>query len=169
MQTISRVVGSGFTTFNYRGKPIALLEQVQDSGQEPIRPPEAVMPLDAKHAKEFATARVLSPGTLRVFIREMWNAPVWHQLAGLDGTDTIIDVYEALARNPSEVMCSMVIKPPGASTWRGKTYHNCLVATIDDSETLSLDTLTIQKGFTIMYTHIERWSAPAGTVPGGGS
>ena len=32
-QTQVRVVGSGFTTFNYNGKPIAFCEAIEDSGQ----------------------------------------------------------------------------------------------------------------------------------------
>lgn len=155
-QTKSRVVGSGFTTFNWRGNPIAFLDRISDSGQRPVAAGEPVMPIGATHAVEIATARAITPGTLTVAIRELWSAPVWWQLAGLTGTDTIIDVYNVLAADPSEVTCQMIIKPPGG-TVRGKTYHNCVISDIDDSEDVTIATLTIQRAFTIMYTHITRF------------
>lgn len=159
-QTKSRVVGSGFTTFNWRGNTIAFLDRVVDTGQRPIAQPEPVMPIGSVHAVEIATARALSPGTLTVAIRELWNAPVWWSLAGLTGTNDVIDVYNALAADPTEVTCQMIIKPPpnaGPRT-RGKTYHNCMIVDVDDSEEINIGALTIQRSFTIMYTHITRFS-----------
>lgn len=156
-QTKTRVVGSGFTTFNWRGKPIAFLDRVVDSGQRPIAGPESVMPISSRFAAEIATARALAPGTLTVAIRELWNEPVWWQLSGLANTDDIIDVYEVLAADPSEVMCQMIVKPPGGGAWRGKTYHNCVVTDVDDSEEINIAALTIQRTFTIMYTHVTRF------------
>lgn len=151
--TKTRVVGSGFTTFNYRGKPIAFLDQFQDSGQSPVANPEAIHPLDQRHPVEIATARAVDAGFITVTIRELWNAPVWQQLAGLEGTNDVVAVYERLAAEPSEVSCQMIIKPPGANFWRGKTYHNCIVTRIDDSESVNIGTLSIAKTMTIYYTH----------------
>ena len=52
-----RNVGSGYTSFNYRGQAIAFLDSVQDSGQRPIggragAGTEGVIPLGAKHRLE---------------------------------------------------------------------------------------------------------------------
>lgn len=148
-----RVVGSGFTTLSYRGKPIAWLESFQDTGQQPVTRPEFVHLLGDKHPTEIVTARALSAGSITITIRELWNAPVWQQLPGLENANNIIDVYEALAADPSAVSCQMLIKPPGENYYRGKTYMNCTITSIDDSETVTMETLSIARVITMAYTH----------------
>lgn len=152
MQTQTRVVGSGFTTFNYRGQPIAFLESVTDSGQTTISRPERIIPLGARHAVEIATGRVLDTGTLTMVIRELWNGPVWQQLVGLAGTDDIVAVYEAIAAEPSSVTCQMIMRSP-AGVMRGKTYHGCVVTDIDTTESLTIDALTVARRMVVTYTH----------------
>lgn len=161
MQTRTRVVGSGFTTFNYRGQPIAFLDQFADSGQRPIAGAEPVHPIGSRFPVEIATARALAAGTLTITIRELWNEPVWYQLVGLSGTPDIISVYEALAASPSEVTCQMLIKPPGSPTWRGKTYHNCVIIDIADDENVSIRDMTIPRNISLMYTHTTTITQPA--------
>lgn len=161
--TQSRVVGSGFTSFNYRGRTIAFLDSVADSGQAPINPTaEAVIPLDAKFAVEIATSRALNIGTLTATIRELWSHPVWNQLVGLEGTNDIIDVYDAISADPAEVTCQMLIKIPGAGVWRGKVYHGCVITGIDDGETIAIGTITVSKNVTIAYTHTTPFVTNAG-------
>jgi len=150
--TQTRVVGSGFTTFNYRGKPIAFLERIQDSGQTPIARPEAVHPLGSRHPIEIATPRALNAGSLTLTIRELWSGPVWQQLAGLAGTDDIIAIYERIAAEASSVTCQMIIRSPQGRV-RGKTYHGCVVTEIDTSETVEIASLTIPRSMTVWYTH----------------
>jgi hypothetical protein len=159
--TKARVIGSGFTTFNYRGKPIAFLDSFTDSGQAPIAQPEQIMQLDSKHPIEIATPRALSAGRLAVSIRELWAAPVWHGLAGLEGTNDIVDVYQALAADPTEVTCQILIKPPGATIWRGKTYHGCVVTSIDDSEQVTIGALSVARLIDITYTHTKPFTINA--------
>jgi len=158
--TATRVVGSGFTTFNYRGKPIAFMDEVRDSGQRAIGGGgggaawEAIYSLDKNRAVEIATSRVLSTGTLTMSIRELWHEDVWQQLAGLENVRGVItDVFAALARDPSSVTCQMLIKPPGSTVWRGKTYHNCVITEIPDDETVTLGALTVAKMVAVTYTH----------------
>jgi hypothetical protein len=154
MQTQVRVVGSGFTTFNYKGAPIAFMDTVADGGQPPFgQGAEAIIPIGARYPAEIATSRVLDAGTLALTIRELWNAPIWWQLAGLDGTDNIVDVWDRLALEPAEVTCQMIIKPPGSPTWRSKVYHDCVVTRIDDGETVTVGQLSVAKNITIWYTH----------------
>lgn len=156
-QTQTRVVGSGFTTFNYRGVPIAFLDSFTDTGQRPFSNTgagfEAVTPLGDRHPREIATTRVLTEGTLQLTIRELWNEPVWHQLVGLAGTYSIVDVYERLAADPNSVTCQMIIKPPGGRPWRGKVYHGCVVTDIDDRETVAIGALTFPRVISVVYTH----------------
>ena len=151
-QTQTRVVGSGFTTFNFRGKPIAFLDGFRDSGQRAIAQPEAITPLGSPYPVEIATPRVLSVGVLTLTIRELWNGPVWNQLVGLAGTDNIVDVYNAIAREPANITCQMLIKSPTGGL-RGKTYHGCVVANIDDSETVTIGALTVPRTMEVWYTH----------------
>lgn len=156
-----RVVGSGFTTFNYAGKPIAFCEAVEDSGQRAFsdmgQPYQFIHPLGQEHPVEIATSRVLAGGTLMLTIRELWNTYVWEQLDGLAGTHNIVDVFKVLARNPAYVTCQTIIKPPGTDSnpgaWRGKTYQNCTVVDINDGDTITVGALAVTKGITVAYTH----------------
>lgn len=161
-QTKVRVVGSGFTTFKYRGKPIAFCEGVEDSGQRAFsdlgQPYQFIHPLGASHPVEIATSRVLQGGTLMLTIRELWNAPVWQQLAGLARSQNIVDIFRVLARDPHYVTCQTLIKPPGANRnrWRGKNYHNCTIVDINDGDTITVGALSVTKGITVAYTHSSR-------------
>ena len=160
-QTKVRVVGSGFTTFSYRGQPIAFCEGVEDSGQRAFsdlgQPYQFIHPLGASHPVEIATSRVLQGGTLVLTIRELWNAPVWQQLAGLVHSQNIVDIFKALAENPNYVTCTTIIKPPGTekqpSKWRGKNYHNATIVDINDGDTITVGALAVTKGITVAYTH----------------
>lgn len=160
-QTKVRVVGSGFTTFNYRGKSIAFCEGIEDSGQRAFsdlgQPYQYIHPLGAKHPVEIATSRVLQGGTLVLTMRELWAAPVWQQLAGMARAQNIVDIYEILAQDPNYVTCTQIIKPPGTertpSRWRGKNYHNCTIVDINDSDTVTVGALAVSKGITVAYTH----------------
>lgn len=160
-RTKARVVGSGYTTFSYQGKPIAFLEGIEDSGQRAFsdlgQPYQFIHPLGHRHPVEIATSRVLAGGTLMLTIRELWNEPVWHQLEGLRQTYNVVDIFDVLARNPEYVTCQTIIKPigeennPGA--WRGKTYHNVQVVDINDGDTITVGALAVTKGITCAYTH----------------
>lgn len=152
-----RVVGSGFSTFSYQGKPIAFLEGVEDSGQRAFSDAgqgyQFIQPLGARHPIEIATSRVLAGGTLNLTIRELWNSFVWEQLSGLAGARNIVDVFALLAANPAYVTCQTVIQPPGGALPRGKNYHNCVVVDISDNDTITVGALAVTKGIVVAYTH----------------
>lgn len=160
-QTQARVVGSGYTTFNYRGRPIAFLEGIEDSGQRAFsdlgQPYQFIHPLGETHPIEIATSRVLSGGTLQLTIRELWDIPVWHHLAGLAQTYNIVDIFRVLAQDPEYVTCQTIIKPPGTENnpgrWRGKTFQNCVIVDINDGDTITVGALAVTKGITVAYTH----------------
>lgn len=157
-QSKVRVVGSGFTTFNYRGKPIAFLEEVVDSGQPPYTdggaPAQAIYSLASNRAEEIITTRVLGTGTLTLTIRELWNQKVWQQLEGLQGVaGEITDIYQALANDPSLVTCQMIQRPPGSSTWRSTEYHNCVITDVDNSEQVTIGAMSMPRRIVIAYTH----------------
>ena len=173
-----RVVGSGFTTFNYNGRPIAFLESVEDSGQRAFsdigQGYQFIHPLNdsngntAWHPLEIATSRVLVGGTLQLAIRELWNQTVWNQLSGLAGSNNIIDIFEFLAQNPQYVTCQTTIKPPpGTGAPRGKIYFNCVVVDINDGDTITIGSMSVTKGITVAYTHSTSLSGNNSAVGGG--
>lgn len=155
-----RVVGSGFTTFNYRGTPIAFLEGVEDSGQRAFSDAgqayQFIHPLGFTTPVEIATSRVLAGGTLNLTIRELWNTAVWEQLAGLAGTSNIVEIFRRLAADPAYVTCQTIIQPPGGGRPRGKNYHNCVVVDIADNDTITVGALAVTKGIVVAYTHSTR-------------
>ena len=157
MTTISRVVGSGFTTLNFMGKPISLLDAFTDSGQSPISGPEPVYSIGNGYADEIATSRVLAPGQLTVQIREVWHAPVWQYLLGLAGVNTsringITQAYAALDRLPGQLTAQMVIKNPNAGGgFRGKIYHGLTITDMAEGESVNVGALTVPRTITFMY------------------
>lgn len=159
-----RVVGSGFTSFNYNGQPLAWLTELRDGGQRPAVRPEAITPLGHRYPIEIVTPRYLEMGSLTMTIQELWNEPVWWQLQGMAGTQNIVDVFDRLAAEPSEVTCTLIIKPPGSNVWRGKVYHGVVITDIDDSETVTIGTLQIGKTITAAYTHTTPLTGVAGAV-----
>lgn len=163
-QTKVRVVGSNFTTFRWNGKAIAFLESFTDSGQTPIVAPAAIHPLDSKFPVEYATPRAMNGGSLQMTIRELWNAPVWQQLTGLQNANDIIDIWETVAADPTTITCQTIIKPPQGNIWRVKTYHNVLITDIDDSETVSIESLSVPRQIGAVYTHATRSTIVAGSV-----
>ncbi len=166
-QSRARIVGSGFTTFNWRGNPIAMADSVKDSGQRPMPSAsgagyEAITPLDSLHPVEIVTTRVVGAGTLSLVLRELWNEAIWNRLAGLDTVgDTITDIYDALRNDPTEVTCQMLVKPPISTTWHGKLYHNCVIVEVDDGDEVTVGGLSIAKAITVAYTHKTSFRQPA--------
>jgi hypothetical protein len=156
-ETNVRVVGSGYTTLEYAGRPIAYLDNFVDSGQRSFAGPggggvEPIIPLGAQRPIEIVTARVLGPGTITAGIIELWNAPIWYQLSGLAGRRTLIDLWAALRASPNPVTCRTLINPPN-SPRRGKVFHGCVITAIDDGETVAIGTLSVTKNIQITYTH----------------
>lgn len=151
-----RTVGSNYTIFQYAGKNIAYLESVTDSGQGAIsdngRGFEFVHPLGSRTPTDIVTSRVLDGGTLALSIRELWHEEVWEQMAGLAGTHDIAEIFARLAATPQYVTCTKIITPPQGKRY-GKTYHKCVIADIQDGDTITLGALSVAKGITVAYTH----------------
>lgn len=160
-QSNARVQGSNFSTFRWRGQPIAYLERVADGGQSPVAQIEAIHPLGEEHPTEFAMPMAMTYGTITLTIRELWNMPVWHHLQGLAAANNLIDVWRILQRDPAAVTCQTIIKPPQANYWRVKTYHNVVISDIDDSENFQINSMTVARSLTCVYTHATRSTVSA--------
>lgn len=152
-----RVVGSNYTTFLYNGKSIAYLEVIQDTGQRPLggQGYEFIHPLGYRTPVDVVTGRVLDGGVITLTIRELWNQNVWEQLAGLAGTDNIVDIFERLARQENYVSMTKIITPPKGPKY-GKIYHRCVIVDIEDGETVNIGALSVPKTITVAYTHTSR-------------
>lgn len=156
-ETTVRVVGGGYSTFNYQGQPIAYLESMRDLGQKPYSTPtEAIYAVGDRYPREIVTQRVMATGTLQVTIKELWNTPVWWQLQGLTGTDTISDIWDALRAQPGYVTCTKIITPPNNAPPRIINYQNCVVSEIDDGDEISIAGLSVSRSISILYTHKTR-------------
>lgn len=156
-----RVVGSNYTTFRWRGKSIAYLDSVNDSGPGRIGAVEAIHPLGFSFPTEFVTPRALDFGSLTFTIRELWDKPVWQHLFGLATAQNIIDVWDFIARDPSAITCQTIIRPPQGNYFRTKTYHNMVVAGIDDTENIAIGTMSIPRNIVCYYTHATRATVAA--------
>lgn len=153
-ETTVRVVGGGYSTFNYQNQPIAYLESVEDLGQKPYgSPTEVIYALGDRKPREVVTQRVMGTGSIRLTIKELWNAPVWWQLQGLTGTDTIMDIWDALRAAPNYVTCTKIITPPNGAPPRIINYQNCVITDIADGDTLEIAGLSISKTVTMLYTN----------------
>lgn len=154
-----RNVGSGFTRFLYAGKTIAWLESYEDSGQQAFSDAGAawqpIHPLGSRTPVEIVTSRVLAAGTLNLTIRELWNTAIWEQLAGLAGTNNIVEIFDRLANTPQSVTCQSIIMPPQGKP-RGKVYHNCVIVGISDNDTVTVGSLAVAKGILVAYTSSSR-------------
>ena len=149
----ARNFGSNFTTFRYAGKSIAYLEQIGDTGQQPVAQPQEVHPLGYRHPQEIITSRAIRAGTLTLGIREIWHEEIWQQMAGLANTHDIIDVFEALASQENYVTCTKIITPPDGRKY-GKTYHRCLITQINEGDdNITIESLSKIKTIQVMYTH----------------
>jgi hypothetical protein len=150
--TNTRNVGSGFTTFYWNHNLIAFLDEIHDSGQQPIAQYQAVTPLGDQYPREFVLPRVKTEGTLQLVIRELWAQPVWWALVGFTGTNNIIDVYNIMAASNSPIQCTTLISLPNGKT-RGWQYQNVTLTTIDDGETVTIGALTMPRTLQAVYSN----------------
>lgn len=146
-----RVVGSGFTKFTYRGHTIAWLNTIEDKAPTPVGQVMPIQSLDDEHPSEILLPRAVGHGTLTLTFFELWNAEVWQQLPGFGGASTLLDVFKAQVRQENITCQKIIRKPDGA--YRATNYHGCVIAHVDESETIRLGDMSVPKNIRIMYTH----------------
>lgn len=151
MDSTVRIGGSGHTVFTWRGSRLAWLQVVSDTAPAPVAQPRAIQPLDAEHPVEIVTPRAVGAGVLRLTNFELWNSSVWQQLPGLERANSILDVFKAQVAL-GEISCAKVIKNPNGA-FRVRNYYGCTITELDESETVSINTMEMPKGFSVMYTH----------------
>lgn len=159
----SRVFGSGFTVMRWQATPIAFLQGFNDTGQRPVAEIEPVQGIDDKYPIEFAVPRAMRGGAFSATIKELWSMPVWQHLKGFEAAKNLLDVWEAMAVMPGTITAQLIIKPPRGNYWRVKTYHNIAVAAIDDSERITIGSMTLDRDINCVYTHATYDTVTAGT------
>jgi len=152
-----RVAGGGYTTFHFNGQPLLYVDVLRETAPQPVARPQPVQPLDSPYPIEIAFPAALQAGTMDVQIREVWNAEVWAQLPTTSGTypysgaEDLLGVFKAnLAAGT--ITCTKIITYPNNSGRRAIQYLNCVVTNVQVDETDAIDTMTLPKTITIMYT-----------------
>lgn len=149
--SITRVGGSNWTVFQWNNKPLALANVISDTTPSPVATAQAIQPLDADHPIEIITSRAVGAGTLRVTIFEKWENHIWSQLAGLETSKTLLDIFKQQVKIGA-ITCQKIIKKPDGG-FRAKNYYNCVITDANDSETIQIGTMSMPKDLVIMYTH----------------
>lgn len=168
----ARVGGSGFTVFTWQGNPISFARQISHQSPAPVGTGTVpIHPLDSPYPEQLITAQAITMGTLVLELYELYGANVWERLAGLGGNNTangtnadsthIVDlanIFKAVA-NDNPIHIYRIIQPPNFGFSKGfpaytQEFHNCVVSTLDDGETIEVGTMEVLKRITVNYTHI---------------
>src|SRR3954468_16149925 len=75
-----RVGGSGFTVFQWEGKPIGFAQGVSHTSPQPVAAPVAIQPMDQRYPMQIITPAAVGPGTLQLQLYERYNSKVWDQI-----------------------------------------------------------------------------------------
>ena len=149
-ESITRIGGSGFTQFSWRGTTLAYLQVIQDTAPQPVAQAQAIQPIDSQEPLEIVTARAVGAGTLRLTFYELWNGPVWTHLPGLEGATNLLDVLNTQV-TLGDISCRKFIRVPGGGI-RTRVYYGCTITDADDGENVNIGSMTLPKGITLMYT-----------------
>jgi hypothetical protein len=162
----ARIAGSGFTVFTWANSPILYARQVSHQSPQPVGPgPVSIHPMDTPYPVEIITPQAASAGTITLDLYELFGSQVWERLAGLgkatgDGPVDIVGIYKAIANTAKPIRVFKYVKPPSI---RGRQmrpyteeYHNVIVASVEDGETIEVGTMEVLKQVQLQYTHMTR-------------
>jgi hypothetical protein len=147
----TRIGGSGYTLMLFQNIALAYLQTLQDTPPTPVATAQAVQPIDQPVPLEIVTAQAVGVGTLRCSFYELWNAPVWAELPGLQGTTNLLDVLKAQLSMGAITMQKIIQSPTGIM--RGYVYHGVVITDIDQGENINIGTMTIQRTMTFQYCY----------------
>lgn len=150
-------VGGGFTVFHWSnttdpGGVIAFADTVQVTGVQPVAAAQAIQPMNALRPVEIVTPRAHGNGVITLTLTDLYGQAVWQRLAGLANSNDIIDIMEYMASLDEGVRITRYVEPPNQATY-AETYYNCMIVRADDSETIRIDTMSINKEIEVWYTH----------------
>lgn len=151
MESKVRIGGSGFTTMLWQGQRLAYLQTMQDQPPTPVAQAVAVQPIDEPVPLEIVTAMAVGVGTLRVSFYELWDAPVWAKLPGLEGTSNLLEVLKRQIQLGTITLQKVIKSPTGIM--RARVFHNCVVVDIDEGESVNIGTMVLPKTLTVQYCY----------------
>lgn len=168
----ARVGGSSFTVFTWEGQPISFARQISHQSPAPVGGGTVpIHPLDSPYPQQLITAQAITMGTLVLELYELYGANVWSRLYGLGaqltnngtsapGSKVLVDlanIFKSVA-NSKPIHIYRIIRPPSINGKKLPAYtqefHNCVVSTLDDGETIEVGTMEVLKQITVNYTHI---------------
>lgn len=163
----ARVAGSTFTVFTWQDQPITFAQQITVQSATPVADTVPIHPLDSPYPVQLVTPMALTMGALTLQLYELYGAYAWEQLkflhgdAGVGGTPVdLANIFQAVANSPNPIHIFRVIRPPRI---RGRTmnpytqeFHNCVVSSLDDGETITIGSMEVIKTLTVNYTHVTR-------------
>lgn len=157
-----RVLG-GFTVFHWDDgggeKVIAFADTIQTFGVTPVADPQAIQPMNATRPVEIVTPVAHTYGRIVLTMTELYNQAVWQRLAGLANSNDIIDIFESVYQMSNGIKISKYVTPPvkGASPYL-ETFHECVVARVQDDESIRIDTMTVNKEIELWFTYnVKHW------------
>jgi hypothetical protein len=161
-----RVGGSGFTSFFWNQQPIAFCRMLAHTPPTPVGPgPTPIQPLDEPYPIDIVTPAAQTVGTLQLELYELYNRKVWDHLSIIAGSVDIVNIFIKVAASATPIQIVKVIQPP---TLGGKTgghskggkyfdiFHNCVITSVEDGETIEIGSMEITKRISVMYTHTTR-------------
>lgn len=163
----ARVAGSTFTVFTWQGQPITFAQQIQIQSATAVADVVPIHPLDSPYPVDLITPMALTMGQMTLQLYELYGAYVWQQLAGLNGDAGVggvpvdlANIFQAVANSPNPIHIVRVIRPPrirGANMAPyTEEFHNCVVSSLDDGETITIGSMEVIKTLTVNYTHLTR-------------
>ncbi len=161
MSQTFRVFGSGYTIFRWGNDIIAAAESVQVNAVRPVATAMAIQPLNALRPIEIAVPAAHTNGELILTLKELYGKSVWQRLADLAESENIVDIMNTMAARATPITITKVIRHPDGRTWH-ETFMGCQIVDMDDSETITIDAMIVDKSLTVWYTHSDKsWVAGA--------
>lgn len=157
----TRVAGSGFTAFFWRGDPIGFCRQLAHTSPTPVGPgPTPIHPLDEPYPIDIVTPAAQNIGTLTMELYELYNRKVWDQLSLVAGSIDLVNIFIKIAASPTPISLVKVISPPTLRGVKPKAYsdifHNCVITNVEDGETIEVGTMEVTKRISVAYTNMTR-------------
>lgn len=154
-----RLLGSGRTVFHWDDgageRIIAFANQVQTFGVTPVADPQVIHPMNATRPVEIVTPMAHTNGRIVLTLTELYNQAVWQRLASLTNANDIVDIMTTIAAMNNGIKISRYVTPPtgvGGSPYL-ETFHECVVTRIQDDETITVETMTVDKEVELWYTY----------------
>lgn len=148
-----RLGGSARTVFMWRGTVIGFAQSVTVEPVQPVADPVAVQPLNSPRPVEILTPAATRWGVIRLTMTELYNRSVWQNLAGLANSQDLVDIFQYVARLDDGINIVKRVRPHISDGEYTETFHNCVIARINDGETIDITTMDINKEIEVWYTH----------------